>query len=176
MHAATKRSQPAPYAYVHYHSYSAMRRHSFPLLFPVLHSLHPSGATWLVKCPISITRAHSTTQNNSTSPSQPSTETYKHYTPRLRQHSPLYAPQHRFMRPINQLTAPACTVSAAATQGPALTQSRHPPTSACPTQISFAVVNFAAGPQALTPASQPRPVTVVTCKQRHRSCHDVQEA
>ena len=76
-----------------------------------------------------MTRAHVTTKHNFTSPPKPSPETYKHFTstPRLLQHAYLYAPQHCFMRPINQLTAPAYAVSAAATQGAYLDTVPVPP-------------------------------------------------
>ena len=108
-------------------------------------------------------REYSTTQHNSTSPPPPLPETYRHCTPMSRQRLHQYEPQHCSMRPINQLTA--CTVSAAATQGHTLTQFRCPRTSACLTQTLFAAVNSAWEPQALTPASQPRLVTMVnTCK------------
>ena len=86
LYAATKRSQPAPHVCIRQHSYSTLTRHSFTLLSPVLHGLHPSGATLLVECANSMTRAHATTQHNSASPSQPSPETYRHCTPRSRQH------------------------------------------------------------------------------------------
>ena len=49
-------------------------------------------------------------------------------------------------------------------QGPTLTQPRYPPTSACPTQTLFAMVNFVWGPQASPPGSQPRAVTVVNTR------------
>ena len=151
--------KPASRQYTHtsprliYHKWTlpTLKIHFSTLLSPVLHGWHRSGANLLLKCANSTTRALATTQHNSTSPPKPSPETYRHFTPRLLQHLHLYAPYHCFKRPINQPNAPACTVSAAATQGLTLTQSRYPPTSACPTQISFAEVHFCLGATGTNP-------------------------